>query len=310
MQCVWVYNRAIDIDGLRRFHHHLQRGRLSRRIERSPLAVRPPSLGIAQRSARTGDRRDPSPARRIRRLARRAGQHPTGCRARTRMAPCGAALHRRRRRGELGRLPLPHRRRRAAARPWQTRLPATKTQSVGPLPGHGRRWQALREDARQTVRDIPAIGRAVVAAARFARRNRRGGTGPAAAGHRPRPPEPTNASRSQRRRSSSMPTSGTPAHTHSGGPATRCSRHWRPASPKRVGRVATDGSVTLAMPVNERTAGDTRANAITNVDITVDPAPATTDLREIRAAIKASADPLKKGARRTVDTNAPRSPGA
>ena len=40
------------------------------------------------------------------------------------------------------------------------------------------------------------------------------------------------------------------------------------------------------MPVNERTAGDTRANAITNVDFTVDPAPAPTDLREIRAAIK------------------------
>ena len=37
LQCVWVYNRAIDIDGLRQFHHHLQQGRLSRRIERSPL---------------------------------------------------------------------------------------------------------------------------------------------------------------------------------------------------------------------------------------------------------------------------------
>ena len=37
LQCVWVYNRAIDIDGLRQFHQHLQRGRLSRRIERSPL---------------------------------------------------------------------------------------------------------------------------------------------------------------------------------------------------------------------------------------------------------------------------------
>ena len=53
-----------------------------------------------------------------------------------------------------------------------------------------------------------------------------------------------------------------------------------------MGRVAADGSVTLAMPVNERAAGDTRANAITNVDVMVDPAPATTDLREIRAAIK------------------------
>src|SRR5262249_10147318 len=34
------------------------------------------------------------------------------------------------------------------------------------------RWQALREDARQTVRDIPGIDRAVVAAARMARRDR------------------------------------------------------------------------------------------------------------------------------------------
>ena len=43
---------------------------------------------------------------------------------------------------------------------------------------------------------------------------------------------------------------------------------------QRVGRVTADGSVTLGMPVNLRTAGDTRANAVTNVDITVDPAPA------------------------------------
>jgi diacylglycerol O-acyltransferase / wax synthase len=55
---------------------------------------------------------------------------------------------------------------------------------------------------------------------------------------------------------------------------------------QRVGRVTADGSVALRMPVNERAAGDTRANANSNVYITVDPAPATTDLREIRAAIK------------------------
>ena len=53
-----------------------------------------------------------------------------------------------------------------------------------------------------------------------------------------------------------------------------------------MGRVAADGSVTLAMPVNERTADDTRANAVAMVDMTVDPAPAATDLRDIRAATK------------------------
>ncbi len=37
LQVVWVYEHAIDIDGLRRFHANLAQGRLSRRIERSPL---------------------------------------------------------------------------------------------------------------------------------------------------------------------------------------------------------------------------------------------------------------------------------
>ena len=55
---------------------------------------------------------------------------------------------------------------------------------------------------------------------------------------------------------------------------------------QRAGRVAADGSVTVGMPVNERTADDTRANAVTNVDFTVDPAVATTDLRQIRSATK------------------------
>ncbi len=55
---------------------------------------------------------------------------------------------------------------------------------------------------------------------------------------------------------------------------------------QRVGRVADDGSVTLAMPVDERGPDDTAANAVTNLDIKIDPAAATTDLREIRTAIK------------------------
>jgi hypothetical protein len=40
------------------------------------------------------------------------------------------------------------------------------------------------------------------------------------------------------------------------------------------------------MPVNQREIDDTRANALTDVDIRVDPAAAMTDLREIRAATK------------------------
>ena len=157
-----------------------------------------------------------------------------------------------------------------------------------PAAGSRRRWQALREDARQTARDIPGIGRAVVAAA--ARQHDSRGVTAAAPDPPPRhlrcPPEPTNPSLSQRQRSSSTPTSGTPAHTHLGGTSNTLLAGVAARLAQRVGRVTADGSVTLAIPVNERTADDTRANAVANVDITVDPAPATTDLREIRAATK------------------------
>jgi hypothetical protein len=37
-----------------------------------------------------------------------------------------------------------------------------------PAAGSRRRWQALREDARQTLRDTPAIGQGAVAAVRLA----------------------------------------------------------------------------------------------------------------------------------------------
>ncbi|WP_431232451.1 hypothetical protein ACQ856_23795 [Mycolicibacterium psychrotolerans] len=36
-QYAWIYEHAVDFDGLRRFHHNLGHGLLGRRIERSPL---------------------------------------------------------------------------------------------------------------------------------------------------------------------------------------------------------------------------------------------------------------------------------
>ncbi|SKV48928.1 Fatty acyl-AMP ligase FadD28 and polyketide synthase [Mycobacteroides abscessus subsp. massiliense] len=54
----------------------------------------------------------------------------------------------------------------------------------------------------------------------------------------------------------------------------------------KVGRLGPDGRVTLSMPVNERTEGDHRANAMTSVMFAIDPAELTTDLRGIRRATK------------------------
>jgi hypothetical protein len=287
LQCVWVYNRAIDIGGLRRFHQHLQRGRLSRRIERSPLP-----FGRHRWVAPT-DQSDleivatPCP--------REEFDAWLGEQANTALdAEHGPGWH-------LAVLPFTD-----GGAGVSFVISHSLTDGVGlcealtdaacgrhdpinwPAAGSRRRWQALCEDARQTVRDIPAIGRAIVAAARFARRNRGGDASgpqlPSALRSRFVGPDervalPTatifvDADEWDARAHSLAGTS----NTLLAGLAARLAQ--------RVGRVTADGFVTLALPVNERADGDTRANAIIAVDITVDPAAATTDLREIRAAIK------------------------
>ena len=136
LQCVWVYDRAIDIDGLRRFHRHLQRGRLSRRIERSPLPFG------RHRWVSPGGQHDleivatPRPREEFDAWLSEQAATPPGCRARTRMAPRGAPVHRRRRGGEPGHLALPHRRHRAVRGVDGTRRPAAPIRSAGPPPHH------------------------------------------------------------------------------------------------------------------------------------------------------------------------------
>jgi hypothetical protein len=157
-----------------------------------------------------------------------------------------------------------------------------------PAAGSRKRWRALREDARQTARDIPGIRRAVVDAARFARRNRR--SAGSATAPLSKPPAPISGADEL----VALPTATAfldadewDARAQSlGGTSNTLLAGLAACLAQRVGRIAADGSVTLAIPVNERTADDTRANAVTMLDITVDPASATTDLGEIRAATK------------------------
>ncbi|PQM48181.1 hypothetical protein C1Y40_01605 [Mycobacterium talmoniae] len=150
-----------------------------------------------------------------------------------------------------------------------------------PAAASRRPWRAVREDMRQTVRDIPDIGRAIVAAARLARHNgsQAGSAAPAAAGpdERIAIPRETIFVDADEWEARARSLGGT-SNALLAGVAARLAR--------RLGRVTPAGLVTLTMPVNERGPDDTRAGAVTEVDITVDPTPATTDLRGIRAAIK------------------------
>jgi hypothetical protein len=285
-QCVWVYNRAVDIDGLRRFHRHLQRGRLSRRIERSALPFG------RHRWVSPGDESEleivatPRPREEFDTwLREQAGKRLD--------AERGPGWH-------LAVLPFTD----GGAGVSLVALHSLADGMAGclavveaacgydstvdwPAAGSRGRWRALREDARQTRSDIPAMRRAVVAAAAAARaaRHNRGSAGQAG-------PPPARSAGSDE--AITIPTAtifidagewdaraealGGTSNALLAGLAARLAQ--------RVGRVTADGSVTLAIPVSERTADDTRANAVANVDVTVDPAPAATDLRRIRAAIK------------------------
>ncbi|HYQ37278.1 MAG TPA: wax ester/triacylglycerol synthase domain-containing protein, partial [Mycobacterium sp.] len=179
LQCVWIYSRAIDIDGVRRFHHHLQRGRLSRRIERSPLPfgrhrwVSPRSQCDLEIVA------TPRPREEFDAWLGEQANTPLD-------AEHGPGWH-------LAMLPFTD-----GGAGVCLVISHCLTDGVGlcealadaasgrhdpidwPAAASRRRWQAVREDTRQFAGDIPSIGRAVVAAARFARRHR-GGAGSAAA---------------------------------------------------------------------------------------------------------------------------------
>jgi hypothetical protein len=286
VQCVWVYDRPVDIDGLKRFHAHLGRGRLARRIERSPLPfgrhrwVSPgdqPGLEIVATprpreefddwcNEQAGTRPDAEhgPGWRVAVLPFTDGGAAVSL-VITHCVSDGVGLCEAVADAASGR---------DAAQRW-------------PAAASRRRWRALREDARQTARDTPDIGRAVVAAARLARAGRPGG-GAVAPSSAKRPAQLAGPDRSITLPAATLfiDADEWDARAHAlGGSSNALLAGMAARLAQRIGRVAADGSVNVGMPVSERTPGDTRANAVTNVDITIEPERAI-DLREIRAAIK------------------------
>ena len=287
IQCVWVYNRAIDIDGLRRFHRHLQQGRLSRRIERSALPfgrhrwVSPSGQSDLEIVATPRPREEFDAWLSEQANTPLDSEHGPGWHlAVLPFTDGGAGLS----------FVISH-----SLIDGGGLCEALTDAASGrhdpinwPDAGSRRRWQALREDARQTARDIPAMGRAAVAVARFARRNR-GADG--AGTQLPSAPRSPFVGAHQRVALNNavifVDADEWEDRAHSlGGTSNALLAGLAARLAQRVGRVTGDGLATLEIPVNQRTAGDTRANAMTSVDITVDPEPAATDLREIRAAIK------------------------
>lgn len=285
-QYYWIYNRPVNMDGLRRFHRNLGYGLLGRRVERSPLPFArdrwvvyrgPKDIDVAER---------PRP---------RAEVHAwTYERACLPLDPeYGPSWH-------LGVLPLEdggtavtlvasH-----TVADGQGLLQAMADASTGrtrylgyPEPGSRNRRRAVLQDGWQTIASTPELARALRGTARIARKRRKD----VAASIGSAPPSPRVAG-------DDLPVA-VPMLTayvdaaewdacaeRIGGNSFTLLAGFAGRLGVRMRRVGADGTVTLSFPISERTEDDTRGNALVFPTVSVDPTNLASDLGEVRLKFK------------------------
>ena len=288
MQAVWIYEHPVDFDELARFHRNFGHGLIGRRIERSPLpfgrhrwvaAVGPPSdIDIAERARPRAELSDWLDER---------TQLPID-------PEWGPGWH-------LGVLPMTD-----GSTAVSLVISHCLADGIGavatvidaikgnvrdfgyPPPRSRTRLRAAAIDARETVQDVPEIARALGAAAKYVFRRRHDFVRSKAS--RPAPIVGDDADchvvmpavtayidlDDWDARANAL---GGNSHSLVAGFAAKLS--------ERMGRIrASDGIVTLNLPVSERVPDDTRAQAVALVNVGIDPTHVTTDLSGARAALK------------------------
>ncbi|MBJ7338427.1 hypothetical protein [Mycolicibacterium sp.] len=296
VQYVWVYTRPVDMDRLRRFHRQIGHGFAGRLIEPSvlpfgrhrwvaatgpaaPLHVaemRPPSfLGdwIAERSQQ---RIDPvrGPGWHLGVLPMSDGTTAITLVASHCLLDHGASL--------------------------RTLLDAVNDEprDFGYRSARSRtRREALVADARQVVRDLPELGRTVLAAAKFAYRSRReitssGTSRPSAA------VTGSDESLVLPAVSAVVDLGDWDARAGAlGGNGYSLLAGFAALLGERLGRARpSDGAVTLLIALSDRGGvDDRRGNAMKIASATVDPAPVRTDLAAARSAVKAALTTMRSG---------------
>ncbi|PND54577.1 hypothetical protein CRM90_27135 [Mycobacterium sp. ENV421] len=285
-QYAWIYERPVDLDGLRRFHHNLGRGLLGRRIERSPLP-----FGRDHWVAWTGPADiDVAAAARPRAEALewldeqiRVPIDPEGGPSwRLAVQPFTEG-------GAVVTLIASHSicdglgltlaiRQAASGETWELGYPEPNSRTRG---------RALREDTAEILRAVPDFAKAVVAAVRLAKNNSAEMTSSAGRSG-PRMVKLDGAElvsvpsiaafiddEQWRYRMESL-----------GGTSNSLFAAIAAKLGQTFGRVDDNGRVRLQFPVSERTEGDTRANALTGMTVSIDPANVTQTLRDVRAELK------------------------
>jgi hypothetical protein len=295
MQVVWVYQHAIDFDGLRRFHHNFRYGLFGRLIERSPLPFGrhrwvldrvPPDIDIAECARPRAELSD---------WADERSQVPVD-------PESGPGWH-------LGVLPL-------TDGSTAVTLVAShylvdgigllgaivealwgNKRDLGYPPPHSRtRLRTAVQDARQTARDAPEAAAALVAFANLIRRQRRDGA---------RSPAPRPLAPGGRDGDDPVVVPGITIgidldHWDArakalGGTSNTLAAGLTAKLGERLGRRRpVDGAVTLQLPISQRTADDTRAIAVSFARVSIDPTRVTTDLHDARSAIKQALKTLRE----------------
>ena len=284
IQFSWIYGHDVDLDALRRFHRSLGRGLLGRRIQRSPLPFGrhrwiawpgPADIAVAAAALPRGEVYSWFDEQAALPIDPEYG--PSWRLAIQPIAEGGAAVS----------LVLSH----TIADGVGAAIAVTEAakginRDIGypAVPGDSK-VTALLADSRRAIREIPAMFRAAVAAAKLART--RGDS--LAASVRETKSRDQGADRpvtipmvtvyadAGQWDARAAELGGTPTSLFIG---LTCRLGGR------LGWVNDRGLVGITVPVNERTEGDTRGNALTQVSMTVDPEQVCADLSTVRADLK------------------------
>ncbi|MBB4855468.1 hypothetical protein HNP40_002870 [Mycobacteroides chelonae] len=278
-QMVWIYERDIDTDRLRRFHANLGQGLLGRRIERSYLpfgrhrwVLDPTCHPIDVELAPLARAELQDWVHRHAQLPVDPEHGPSWRLGVTRFTDGATAVS----------LVVSHS---IADGVGMCRAIADAVNGMTlPMgyeaPRPGTRFRRAREDVRRARRDLPDTVRAFRQATKMLssrRQDIKHAGRPATEAHIGQIPAVTVY----------LDENHWDTHAHGrGGTSNSLVGAFAAQLAAKVGRLGPDGRVTLSMPVNERTEGDRRANAMTSVMFPVDPADLTTDLSRIRSATK------------------------
>lgn len=286
IQFTWLYDRAVDLEGLQRFRRNLGHGLLGRRVEVSPLpfgrhhwvawpgpadidvapqAIRPDQVAVwadAQAALPIDPEHGPSWRLAVQPLTD-GGTAVTLVLSHTVADGLGATLS------------------------VVDAANGVRRDLGYPAPGTRTRRQGIRQDLLQFARDIPEMGRAIAAVARLPRGNAKpsrpparvtsagvtGGSGPVTV------PSATAQVPLERWDQVAKSLGGT-SNSLLTGFAAKLGRN--------LGWNADGAPANLSIPVNERREGDTRGNALSAVTLKVDDSIVTADLSRVRADLKSS----------------------